>query len=86
MVWSLATESTLLYLIHPLIVLLFALRIIWVRRPPGVALAWILIVTIMPIVGISAYLLIGERPTGRTRKERIEAIAAAARAAPCLAS
>ena len=77
MVWALATESTLLYLIHPLIVLLFALRIIWVRRPPGVALAWILIVTIMPIVGISAYLLIGERPTGRTRKERIEAIAPA---------
>lgn len=74
MVWALATDSTWLYLFHPLIVSLFALRIIWVRRPPGVAMAWILIVTIMPIVGISAYLLIGERPTGRERKRRIEEI------------
>lgn len=74
MVWAFATDSTWLYLIHPIIVLLFALRIIWVRRPPGVALAWILIVTIMPVVGICSYLLIGERPTGRTRKQHMEAI------------
>ena len=74
MVWAFITDSTLLYLFHPLIVVLFALRIIWVRRPPGVALAWILIVTIMPVVGICSYLLIGERPSGRTRKQRIEAL------------
>jgi len=74
MVWALATDSFWLYLFHPMIVLLFALRIIWVRRPPGVAMAWILIVTIMPVVGLCAYLLIGERPTGRTRKQRIKAL------------
>jgi len=74
MVWAFITDSTLLYLLHPLIVVLFALRIIWVRRPPGVALSWILIVTIMPLVGVCSYLLIGERPTGRTRKQRIEAL------------
>ncbi|NCW90208.1 MAG: cardiolipin synthase, partial [Rhodocyclales bacterium] len=77
MVWAFATDSTWIYLIHPLIVLLFALRIIWVRRPPGVAMAWILIVTIMPVVGISAYLLVGERPIGRERRRRIEEIAPA---------
>lgn len=77
MVWALATDSTWLYLIHPLIVMLFALRIIWVRRPPGVAMAWILIVTIMPIVGITAYMLIGERPIGRDRTKRIAEIAPA---------
>jgi len=74
MVWAFATDSTWIYLIHPIIVLLFAIRIIWVRRPPGVALAWILIVAIMPLVGISAYLMIGERPTGRERTRRIEAV------------
>lgn len=74
MVWAFATDSTWIYLIHPIIVSLFALRIIWVRRPPGVALAWILIVTIMPLVGISAYLMIGERPTGRERNRRIQEI------------
>lgn len=77
MVWAFATDSTWIYLIHPLIVSLFALRIIWVRRPPGVAMAWILIVTIMPVVGISAYLLVGERPIGRERRRRIEEIAPA---------
>jgi cardiolipin synthase len=77
MVWAFATDSTWIYLFHPLIVLLFALRIIWVRRPPGVAMAWILIVAIMPIVGISAYLLIGERPIGRERRKRMHEIAPA---------
>lgn len=75
MVWAFATDSSWLYLFHPLVVLCFALRIIWVRRPPGVALAWILIVTIAPVIGLVTYFLIGERPIGRTRKERIARIA-----------
>lgn len=73
MVWALLTDSHWLYLLlHPVIVLLFAIRIIWVRRPPGVALAWILIVTIVPFVGLAAYFLVGERPIGRDRTQRIE--------------
>ena len=57
-------------LFHVLIVLLFGLRLISVRRPVGVAIAWFLIVVIFPIIGISLYILIGERPVGRklTRK------------------
>lgn len=73
MVWAFITDSHWLYLLmHPLAVVLFSLRIIWIRRPPGVALAWILIVTIVPVIGLIAYFLIGERPIGRDRKKRIE--------------
>jgi cardiolipin synthase len=57
-------------ILHTLIVILFGFRLISVRRPVGVAFAWFLIVMMLPIVGISLYILIGERPVGRrlTRK------------------
>lgn len=72
MVWAFLTDSHWLYLLmHPVFVVLFTLRVIWIRRPPGVALAWILIVTIMPVLGLVLYLLIGERPIGRDRTRRI---------------
>ena len=50
--------------------LLFGYRLISVRRPVGVVLAWFLIVVLFPLIGISLYILIGERPVGRklTRK------------------
>ena len=68
MVWALWTDSHWLYLLlHPVIVVLFGIRIIWVRRPSGVALAWILIVSILPFVGLLAYFMVGERPIGRDR-------------------
>jgi cardiolipin synthase len=55
---------------HAMIVLLFGVRMISVRRPVAVAIAWFLIVVLFPLVGISLYILIGERPVGRklTRK------------------
>ena len=57
-------------IIHAVIVILFGFRLISVRRPVGVAIAWFLIVVLFPLVGISLYILIGERPVGRklTRK------------------
>jgi cardiolipin synthase len=57
-------------ILHALIVILFGFRLISARRPVGVAFAWFLIVIILPIIGISLYILIGERPVGRklTRK------------------
>ena len=56
--------------IHFLVVSYFIGIIISVRRPVGVAFAWIFIVMAFPILGISLYILIGERPVGRrlTRK------------------
>ena len=55
---------------HAVIVLLFGIHLISARRPVGVAFAWFLIVILIPILGISLYVLIGERPVGRklTRK------------------
>lgn len=57
-------------IVHAIIVILFGFRLISVRRPVGVAIAWFLIVVLFPLVGISLYILIGERPVGRklTRK------------------
>ncbi len=57
-------------ILHVIIVLLFGYRLISVRRPVGVVLAWFLIVVLFPLIGISLYILIGERPVGRklTRK------------------
>lgn len=57
-------------IVHAVIVILFGFRLISVRRPVGVAIAWFLIVILFPILGISLYILIGERPVGRklTRK------------------
>ena len=57
-------------LIHFILVTYFIGVIISVRRPVGVAFAWIFIVMSFPVVGICLYVLIGERPVGRklTRK------------------
>lgn len=57
-------------LLHIAIVLLFGFRLISVRRPVGVVLAWFLIVVLVPLLGVGLYILIGERPVGRklTRK------------------
>jgi cardiolipin synthase len=57
-------------ILHASIVVLFGLYLISARRPVGVAFAWFLIVILVPLIGISLYILIGERPVGRklTRK------------------
>ena len=57
-------------ILHIAIVLLFGFRLISVRRPVAVVLAWFLIVVLVPLIGIGLYILIGERPVGRklTRK------------------
>jgi cardiolipin synthase len=59
-----------LLLIHFVLVAYFIGVIISVRRPVGVAFAWIFIVMTFPVMGICLYVLIGERPVGRklTRK------------------
>jgi cardiolipin synthase len=59
-----------LLIAHFLLVTYFIGVIISVRRPVGVAFAWIFIVMTFPLLGIAFYVLIGERPVGRrlTRK------------------
>ena len=59
-------------LIHFLLVTYFIGVIISVRRPVGVAFAWIFIVMTFPVMGISLYVLIGERPVGRSLTRKIK--------------
>ena len=60
-----------LLLVHFLLVTFFIGVIISVRRPVGVAFAWIFIVMTFPIFGIGLYVLIGERPVGRSLTKKI---------------
>ena len=61
-----------LLLIHFLLVTYFIGVIISVRRPVGVAFAWIFIVMTFPLMGIAFYVLIGERPVGRSLTRKIK--------------
>lgn len=61
-----------LLLVHFILVTYFIGVIISVRRPVGVAFAWIFIVMTFPVMGISLYVLIGERPVGRTLTRKIK--------------
>ncbi len=58
-------------ILHVIIAILFFLRIIWVRRPVGVAVSWLLIIVSFPIIGLILYLTIGERPVGRALTSKI---------------
>jgi len=61
-----------LLLAHFLLVTYFIGVIISVRRPVGVAFAWIFIVMTFPLLGIAFYVLIGERPVGRSLTRKIK--------------
>ncbi|WP_415078095.1 cardiolipin synthase [Polynucleobacter necessarius] len=52
-------------IIHIVIVLLFGIHLISVRRQVAVAFSWFLIVILIPIGGVALYILIGERSVGR---------------------
>lgn len=63
--WSLAAA------LHVLIVVAVTLRVISQRLYPSTALAWLLLVASVPYGGLALYVLMGERPLGRSRMERI---------------
>lgn len=73
--WATLVGSTL----HAALIVGFGLRIILVRRPPGVSLAWLLLLVSVPYVGAALYWLIGERPLGRRRQKRARLLHGAAR-------
>ncbi len=52
--------ASLMSLLHWVIVVGLGLRIILKRRPTGVSLAWLGVVTVVPFVGAFMYLLVGE--------------------------
>ena len=59
-----------LYAVYVLLAVAVALRIFSRRSSRGTALAWLLLVILVPAVGALAYLLIGERRLGRTWMKR----------------
>ncbi len=59
---------------HIFVVMAISLRVIVKRRPPGVSLAWLILVIVLPYVGAVLYLLMGERTLGRKRAKRAEAL------------
>ena len=61
-------------LLHIAIVLVVSLRVIMQRRAPGVSLAWLLLVILLPYAGAVFYILIGERTLGRRRVLRAAAL------------
>lgn len=61
---------------HIALVIAVSLRVIVKRRPPGVSLAWLILVIVFPYGGAILYLLMGERTLGRSRAKRAEALLA----------
>jgi cardiolipin synthase len=57
---------------HVLIVIVITVRVIMKRPATGVALAWLVLVAILPFVGALTYLLIGERRIGLPRARGID--------------
>ncbi|MEA3274705.1 MAG: cardiolipin synthase [Pseudomonadota bacterium] len=62
---------SLVAVMHMLIVILIIVRVIMRRPATGVALAWLVLVAVLPFAGALLYLLIGERRIGRQRTRRI---------------
>jgi cardiolipin synthase len=66
-------EALLLTLSHFGVFLVVTLRVLARRNPPGVSMAWILMVLLVPVIGLVLYVMIGERRLGRRWIERAEA-------------
>jgi cardiolipin synthase len=57
--------------LHLSIVGVIGVRVIMLRPAPGVALAWLLLVAALPVLGSLLYLLVGERRIGQKRARRM---------------
>ena len=66
-------STTLLAILHIVIVIGISLRVIMRRPNTGVALAWLFIVAALPFYGAAFYLFLGERRISRARLRRITA-------------
>lgn len=69
-----AYVADLVLVCHAVVFLLLAARVLMRRRPAGVALAWLLVIALLPLIGPLWYLLVGERHLGWRRAARSEAL------------
>jgi cardiolipin synthase len=67
----------LVALLHVAVFVAVTLRVLARRSPPGVSMAWLLMVLLVPVAGLVLYVMIGERRLGRRWIERAEAERAA---------
>jgi len=67
---------TFMTVLHVLIITGVSIRIITVRLPVTVSLAWLILVFFLPLVGAIAYLVLGEKRLGRQFADRTRAIKA----------
>lgn len=59
---------------YALLVVGVVVRVIMKRRPIGVSLAWLALILAVPVVGVSAYLILGEVRLGRRRAQRAQSM------------
>ncbi|HGO5854186.1 TPA: cardiolipin synthase [Mannheimia haemolytica] len=66
------TWSAFLLVINFLVVLMFAVRVLYTQRNIGAAFAWLIILFVFPVGGVLAYLLVGETRVSKKRLARTE--------------
>lgn len=59
-------------LLHLVVVVALIIRILWVQKNTGIAIAWLTIMFAIPIIGVIGYILIGEPTIGRRYQQRSE--------------
>jgi len=66
--------GNIIILAHAVVIIGLSIRVIMMRRPVGVSLAWLILIFTLPFAGAVMYLLIGERQLGRQRAVRTAAL------------
>lgn len=57
--------------VHAVVIAAVGVRVVMAKPVPGVALAWLLLVVLLPLFGLLFYLAIGERRVGGRRARRL---------------
>lgn len=70
--WSWSDVAGYGWLLHMSMMILMTLRIVSVQRNTGVAIAWVAILYVLPLVGLLAYILVGEPMIGSRYRKRME--------------
>ena len=70
--WSLGDFAELGLILHVVLMILMTLRIVSVQRNIGVSIAWVAVLYTLPVVGLIAYILLGEPMIGRRYRERMD--------------
>ena len=70
--WTWTDFAGLGLILHIILIVVLTLRIVSVQRNIGVAIAWIAMLFTLPIVGLIAYILVGEPTIGSRYRKRVQ--------------